>query len=107
MSAQHTPGPWHYAEPFMLVKNAERGEVRVRGIGNGAVHVGYASITLATGSKEALANAKLMASAPELLAALQEALPFIPHTVEGYKDVLHPVLSRARKAIAKAVKDGK
>jgi hypothetical protein len=44
----------------------------------------------------------LAAAAPELLAALEKALPFIPHEAKGAKDVLHPTLTQARAAIAKA-----
>lgn len=45
---------------------------------------------------------ELLASAPELLAALEACLPELPHSAEGARDVLHPVLSRARAAIARA-----
>lgn len=75
MKTQHTPGPWHYADPFRLLQNSKgRGELWMRGIGNGSVHVGYSSITPATGSKEALANAQLIAAAPELLEACKAIL---------------------------------
>lgn len=53
---------------------------------------------------EAEANCKLWNAAPELLEALKAALPFIPHTADGTKDVLHPVLSQARAAITKATR---
>lgn len=44
-----------------------------------------------------LANA-----APDLLEALEAALPFIPHAAKGAEDVLNPVLGQIRAAIRKA-----
>jgi hypothetical protein len=42
------------------------------GIGNGACHVGYASVTPAMSPFESEANARLITAAPDLLAALKE-----------------------------------
>lgn len=51
---------------------------------------------------EVHANAKLIAAAPDLLEALKAAMFYLPHAADVAKDVLHPVLSRARAAIEKA-----
>lgn len=49
--------------------------------------------------------AKLIAAAPDLLAALEAALPLLPHASTDANDVLHPVLGQAWAAIAKAKLD--
>lgn len=63
-SSKHTHGPWHVGGP---VKNSPKHALI--GIGNGATHVGYVSVTPANAS-EAGFNARLIAAAPELLYAL-------------------------------------
>lgn len=70
---KHTPGPWFFGDTFTSYICTRDGKevtnYTARGIGNGACHVGYASITPALGSDEAKANARLIAAAPDLLAA--------------------------------------
>lgn len=61
----HSFGPW-----FMCEQATKPHHQALIGIGNGAVHVGYASVTPALGLIEADANARLIAAAPELLEAL-------------------------------------
>lgn len=60
MSAKHTPGPWsvalHNQEPAQVTQNYEP----------------FAHITLTDSGAEELANANLIAAAPELLAALDD-----------------------------------
>ena len=95
MTAQHTPGPWRIA-PDM------------HGIGNNLVAgvidaTGYA---IANCGSSGNANARLIAAAPELLAALQ----WVVECFDGdpsdnpdwqYQDQSHAV-DRAKLAIAKA-----
>lgn len=76
---QHTPGPWHtpgevfkpmnYGRPRSEYHNPEA--YRAIGIGNGASHIGYVSVTGCVPESEAQANARLIAAAPDLLQALQ------------------------------------
>lgn len=47
-------------------------------------------------------NARLIAAAPELLAALNELLPYAVGRLEGLCDAYDAMLDRARAAIAKA-----
>jgi hypothetical protein len=63
MSTQYTPGPWSLGRYDHIV-DASGEEVRVHGM------------TL-SGSPTAKANARLIATAPDLLAALQEATDWI------------------------------
>jgi len=74
-TTKHTAGPWHYGEAFQILKGDTPCEFR--GIGNGAVHIGYASITGAVPDPEAEANARLIAAAPELLEACEAALEYL------------------------------
>lgn len=60
MNAKHTPGPWIYDETWALI-NAEHGSE-------------IAAVHAARGTKgEPQANARLIAAAPDLLAALVDA----------------------------------
>lgn len=71
MAASHTPGPWR-------VSTTPSGD-RVIGIGKrtgeGIADCGFG--TWRVGGEEALANARLIAAAPDLLAAVKSALAFI------------------------------
>lgn len=96
-----TPGPWYTGEDTVSLANRA-----FIGIGNGASHVGYASITSACRMEEAQANARLIAAAPELLEELQ-ALVKCFWEGRPKKDVkrdyhLMVQVEAARKAIAKA-----
>lgn len=97
MSKQkHTPGPWgiHKLRPTMVYPSHlvfdQRGFLVAEGRAAGGP------------LRQATANAKLIATAPELLAALEATLAYLPHAASGASDVIHPVLSRARAALAKA-----
>jgi len=50
---------------------------RAIGIGNGACHVGYASVTTCIQEDEARANARLIASAPEMFEALKNLMEVV------------------------------
>jgi hypothetical protein len=64
--AQHTPGPWHYDPVWSLVTGPQGGEQQIC-----AIH-GSESVP----KQEAAANAKLIASAPNLLAACEIGLAY-------------------------------
>ncbi len=93
MEAKHTAGPWkievelgsRHGE-FLIAKDAgDRGR-------------GIAVAETRTGSGSERANARLIAAAPELLAALQDALQLIELVVLFDGDVTRNI----RRAIAKA-----
>lgn len=85
MSAAHTPGPWAVsgAGRHALVRGEDMTIVAVRHRLEGDVHE---------------ANARLIAAAPDLLVALEEAL----HWFEGEHASSHPTTVRMQAAIAKA-----
>lgn len=96
MSEQHTPGPWGFSY--------------VRQVGNAwdsyAISTPAGDITVRTnpgqGCQRHIANARLIAAAPELLAALEALLGWheaFPLT-QGEAEL--PVVQRARAAITKA-----
>ena len=82
----HTPGPWRYAGRSVA----------------GAFHIGPEegySVGIIHHSPDGEANARLVAAAPDLLAALEECQAEI-HIECGLTD--YPSCIRARAAIAKA-----
>jgi hypothetical protein len=82
MKSQHTPGPWHLGH-------------------NKYDAIIYNGVTIATICDDAThwkSNARLIASAPELLVALERIESELGHEPEMYSDIL----SIARAAIAKA-----
>lgn len=93
MNTKHTPGPWHAADIRLRGHNPKMDGCDI-GAANGA------NVALAFHQphdreiQETIANARLIAAAPELLEALKSALA-VGQIVGGSKDV-------ARAAIAKA-----
>ena len=88
MSGQHTPGPWAFrleAVRTVIYHTAD--------IGEKAIAVGAGSYP------DHVANARLIASAPDLLEACEAALIFIANT-RGKPAELYR--GKLRKAIAKA-----
>lgn len=65
---KHTPGPW-----FTCAQVKRPHNHALVGIGNGSTHVGYSSVTPAMSLGEAEANTRLIAAAPDLLAAADHA----------------------------------
>ena len=88
----HTPGPWFNANGMddcnVYVATTDKTST-IRIVSCHGVFV----------EGERKANARLIAAAPELLEALKMTLPHLPHSIG---DVLHPALSQARAAIARA-----
>lgn len=96
---KHTPGPWS-------ASCAEQGWVVEDANGNLIANIGQDDIESGDNCSE---DARLIAAAPELLEALQYALPyleaFIPHPRNGVNadcSVDVNCVDRARAAIAKA-----
>ena len=69
MEAKHTPGPWMNSNGTIL---APAGKVAEAG------NPGYDGFA-AESEDEAIANARLIAAAPDLLAALRKALEWVEH----------------------------
>ncbi len=87
--SKHTPGPWHHTgREFNDVRDSDDELVAV------ALHLRVGQPQRSV--QEAEANARLIAAAPELLEALQQALEF----VDGWKELSW--CAPARAAIAKA-----
>lgn len=102
MELKHTPGPW-FAEDddwtdgddALITCESREGMVSVAKVEGGGSESGYDSYF----SGEQMANAKLIAAAPELLEALQE-LAFLYERDEGCRELTE--YKRAKAAIAKA-----
>lgn len=90
MSTAHTPGPWHWEADE--VKGDPTGRVRyqVTSLGKTVTRI-YCS-SFEGGQTNAIYDAMLIAAAPDLLEALEQALP----------DLHGEWLLKARAAIAKA-----
>ena len=94
MKAQHTPGPWHIntMETVQATIHAHRGHVAT--VSRGSMNE--------VSADEIEANARLIAAAPDLLAALEQCLPILDahrRAALGEGDL---TARTARAAIAKA-----
>jgi hypothetical protein len=94
-NATHTPGPWH-------VRSSEGQQSHVvyaadnYAIANATTYHGQHPLHCAE------ANARLIAAAPELLAACEAALPELDFVSDGLGEGFHTVVDGLRAAIAKA-----
>ncbi len=102
-SPAHTPGPWEvggkvglYCDDVQITSNKEPVAIAVP-------RRSYDIMSLARRSPAELsANARLIASAPELLEALEAVLPDLEHYVATHGPGPDKRLAAARAAIAKA-----
>lgn len=100
MNTQHTPGPWARSNNVRQRDDAQRiyaGDVSIA-----SVH--YLPQKTTESFYQAHANARLIASAPDLLAALREIVDYfgpLPDVDNG----LDQTLTNARAAIARATGD--
>lgn len=102
MGAQHTPGPWFVWGPFIGPRLAP----------DSGIHVKVARIAGHETDADAVANARLIAAAPELLEALAEARIAVAADLEdaqsdegrfqSFEQVFAERLARVDAAIAKA-----
>jgi hypothetical protein len=96
MNTNHTPGPWEW--------DAEPGH----GVWVNAEDIGICRLDFDSALTDAQykANARLIAAAPDLLAALDELLRFAEPlgtiTAMDGQEIALPCIVRAREAIAKA-----
>lgn len=92
MQAEHTPGPWTFEDSGrdMILILTERESIRVAEVVTDNVD----------SDKYAIADARLIAAAPDLLAALEEAMEFLDWAVGTEAAGEH--IEAARAAIAKA-----
>lgn len=86
----HTPGPWKYEAGFVLIPDP-KGEYVEAEIDEQLLAHGGAEL------EECKANARLIAAAPELLAALQSLFFAVDHL-----EHIRPQLNKADAALAKA-----
>ena len=100
MNTQHTPGPWRYARGN---GSPTTGEHMIAG-----ATPGYLAEVRDVGSGSVVANARLIAAAPELLAALKNAVRILTFAINNHQlsgqnklDVAGHI-SAMRAAIAKA-----
>lgn len=101
MSTKHTPGPWTIANyPQAVVVQTESHKKTAYGASRYAAIGGF-DRSDPEQMAEALANARLIAAAPELLAAIQNVMPFLEKSYQA-GPVTHPYLVQLRAAIAKA-----
>ncbi len=97
MSQQHTPAPWT-ADGY---HNEYYASISVKAGGRGVCAI---SSAIKRPGAESAANARLIAAAPDLLAALEELLPAAARSIQGTTDG-EPILQAARAALAKATGD--
>ena len=100
MQTQHTPGPWRYVREN---GSPTTGQHMIKG-----AIPGYLAEVRDCGSGDVAANARLIANAPDLLAALTDAVDLIEGLLRpGQGTTLSPIesdtLRNARAAIHKAV----
>ena len=99
----HTPGPWHLAGNYNWdFKGGYLGEIHAA---NGdKIYAGPANFHSLRGAtrEQAKANAQLIASAPELLAALEGCLRFMNEEAGHVIEKTGYARQHAREAIAKA-----
>jgi hypothetical protein len=88
MSLQHTPGPWHaHHDHGWLVVESDNGDL-------------YVKVEKGSAARKHMADARLIAAAPDLLAVLQELEESSCYWSEY--DVPLGIVDRIRAAISKA-----
>lgn len=104
MKMKHTRGPWHWSGDSLTHRSFQIYSP-YGGVGGGQTHICTTndlphSLLVARDVGEAMANARLIAAAPELLQALKRVLSSIPIT--GTSTALAYDIRDAARAIAKA-----
>ena len=84
METKHTKGKWHLNKYSHIVDDNEKG-----------VPITSATIPM-TETEESIANAKLIAAAPDLLDACQSALEYMDD--DGYEPIRTDLLKAIKKA---------
>ncbi len=93
---KHTPGPWDFPKEQSAIRYT------VNDMHNR--HVAMVSCYCAKQGDEVenLANAQLIAAAPDMLEALKSLVSFTERTTEGWTEADLEILDQAQTAIAKA-----
>ena len=102
MSQQHTPGPWSASSDDKLNPERAYGITVPWNDGDERGTVVIAEITHADSAERAKADARLIAAAPDLLAACRAALACPEMNWQEMDDVSRAAVNAARAAIAKA-----
>ena len=93
----HTPGPWTYSDEHAICE---------RSITNNGPENYPLAVAKHGDPKKLLANARLLAAAPELLAALYDALPYVEDVLSDPAQLAcfkSGVVQRHAKAIRAAI----
>ena len=99
-TATHTPGPWkvyNEAKPPFLVITSTEDDTR----SDSVAYVGTQAAQIFV-CRQTLANARLIAAAPELLASLRSVLEHFADGLPHYDDHEMALISEARAAIGRA-----
>lgn len=102
---QHTPGPWQVEEFYWPESQSFAPEITAGRAGEGGDSTRYIAKMLGVIPAvvgETLANARLIAAAPELLEALVWAIRELEETEDGLCPDFQAAITAARAAIAKA-----
>jgi len=95
MKTQHTPGPWTVVGPCGPIK--DQGDIEI--LGPSGITVAYTPRGHPTRSLERIANARLIAAAPEMLRILHVLLGFVEEG-DG-RSPLAQIMAEARALLAK------
>ena len=97
----HTPGPWKRLAAYVFAEGTHGGNICVIGEPRASTMVEYKPLSMSSKDiDEAFANARLIAAAPDLLAALEAMLDECYDTERN--DAIRLAVRKARAAIAKA-----
>lgn len=98
MNGKHTPGPWSQ-DKYGNVISADKETIKVEGVSLSG-----------RSTEETRANARLIAAAPELLAALEAMLEAVRQNIDGIPPTADQIFAKAGHsavaAIAKATGTG-
>lgn len=104
MNTQHTPGPWTIQATSQTIKILGATEPSPNGSASGLVATTSWNASKQGPSSRQLANAKLIAAAPDLLNALELAMATLERvkpsrpcdSTQGTRDVCNVAISKAR-----------
>lgn len=106
MSCKHTPGPWQAGRPDMrtIVDGVPSKWIYGPEVEGGDGYLAVASGRASSDWDEVMANARLIAAAPDLLAACETVLTKLDYIVNlwGAEGVTRTIQDQLRAAVAKA-----
>ena len=92
METKHTPGPW----------NLDKRQEKLMGANGQSIVVWNSGLSFGNRTEEAEANARLIAAAPELLAALKKAYAFAVQQSRAPQDPADALTLEIIEAIVRA-----